>query len=87
MKLHPLFAVVAAVIITALFTSQTTTPSASKASGAGKYQIVEADSTESLEENVSQFLREGWKLQGGVEVVFQTLNSSPRVRLFQAMTK
>lgn len=87
MKLPPLLAIAAAVVITALFTSQTAAPSSSKQAGASKYQIVEADSTDSLEENVTQFLRQGWKPQGGVEVVFQSVNASPRVRLFQAMTK
>lgn len=87
MKVHPLIAIAAAVVVTALLTSQTSVSSGTKAQASPKYQIVEADATETLEENVSDFLRQGWKPQGGVEVVFQSINTSPRVRYYQAMTK
>lgn len=87
MKLHPLAAIAVAVVVAALFTSQTTTKPGPKTPAAQKYQIVEADSTDLLQENVTAFMREGWKPQGGVEVVFQSVNASPRFRLFQAMTK
>jgi len=33
-----------------------------------QYAVVEASSAEALQENVNAFLRDGWRLQGGVAV-------------------
>jgi hypothetical protein len=52
------------------------------------YVIVDGDDTQSLSEKVNQYLKQGWKLQGGVSVIEVTAPIGRTYHLYsQAMVK
>lgn len=52
------------------------------------YVVLEAISSKDLSDNVTNMLRVGWKLQGGVSVATRTGLSGSELNIFaQAMTK